>query len=150
MVILAALIYYFTMWLTAVMNWWRGYLCFLPRLVAWCSLYGGVWQAIVGQDGSFGQGSHQHQTWLFTCQVTDAIAKMNEIIRLCRISRRDVFCEVYGGASSLILNKIACDGWSFVDALSSSLTFFLSLYSSPHYHTRNRKCKNIACHNRDK
>ena len=34
MVILAALIYYFTMWLTGGMSWQRGYLCFLPRLVA--------------------------------------------------------------------------------------------------------------------
>ena len=49
MVILAALIYYFTMWLTGGNELVTGIFMFLAPV------YGGVWQAIVGQDGSFGQ-----------------------------------------------------------------------------------------------
>ncbi len=56
MVILAALIYYFTMWLTGGNELVTGIFMFLaPALWLDDSLYGGVWQAIVGQDGSFGQ-----------------------------------------------------------------------------------------------
>ena len=51
MVILAALIYYFTMWLTSDGDIYVS----CPGLWLDDSLYGGVWQAVVGQDGSFGQ-----------------------------------------------------------------------------------------------
>ncbi len=63
MVILAALIYYFTMWLTGGNELVTGIFMFFPRPGLWLddSLYGGVWQAIVGQDGSFGRRSHQHR-----------------------------------------------------------------------------------------
>lgn len=55
MVILAALIYYFTMWLTGGNELVTGIFMFLAGLWLDDSLYGGVWQAVVGQDGSFGQ-----------------------------------------------------------------------------------------------
>ncbi len=59
MVILAALIYYFTMWLTGGNELVTGIFMFsCPGLWLDDSLYGGVWQAVVGQVWLIWAGVH--------------------------------------------------------------------------------------------